>query len=42
MFSLVPLELRMLASGKFPLFFKPSEGINGVRSLIEQGEVKTR
>lgn len=32
--SLAPLGLRMLASGKFPLFFEPSEGTEEVRSLI--------
>ncbi len=33
--SLVPLGLRMLARGKFPLCFEPSEGTEEVRSLIE-------
>lgn len=33
--SLVPLGLRMIARGKFPLRFEPSEGTNQVRSLIE-------
>lgn len=33
--SLVPLGLRMLARGKFPLTFEPSEGAKEVRSLIE-------
>lgn len=33
--SLVPLGLRMLARGKFPLTFEPSEGVKEVRSLIE-------
>ncbi|ACK73677.1 succinate dehydrogenase and fumarate reductase iron-sulfur protein [Gloeothece citriformis PCC 7424] len=33
--SLVPLGLRMLSSGKFPLSFEPSEGTQQVRSLIE-------
>lgn len=33
--SLVPLGLRMLASGKFPLMFEPSQGTKEVRSLIE-------
>jgi len=32
--SLAPLGLRMLASGKFPLLFEPSEGTTEVRSLI--------
>lgn len=35
LFSLVPLGLRMLASGKFPLIFEPSQGTKEVRSLIE-------
>ncbi|MGK7873424.1 MAG: succinate dehydrogenase/fumarate reductase iron-sulfur subunit [Xenococcaceae cyanobacterium] len=33
--SLTPLGLRMLARGKFPLRFEPSEGTEEVRSLIE-------
>ena len=33
--SLVPLGLRMLCRGKFPLCFEPSEGTDEVRSLIE-------
>ncbi|ERN41508.1 succinate dehydrogenase and fumarate reductase iron-sulfur protein [Rubidibacter lacunae KORDI 51-2] len=33
--SLVPLGLRMLASGKFPLLFEPSQGASEVRALIE-------
>lgn len=33
--SLAPLGLRMLASGKFPLRFEPSEGTEQVRSLID-------
>ncbi|HEY9628351.1 MAG TPA: succinate dehydrogenase/fumarate reductase iron-sulfur subunit [Coleofasciculaceae cyanobacterium] len=33
--SLGPLGLRMLARGKFPLMFEPSEGTAEVRSLIE-------
>ncbi len=33
--SLGPLGLRMLARGKFPLGFEPSEGTSQVRSLIE-------
>jgi succinate dehydrogenase / fumarate reductase iron-sulfur subunit len=33
--SLVPLGLRMLVRGKFPLSFTPSEGTTEVRSLIE-------
>lgn len=33
--SLGPLGLRMLARGKFPLTFEPSEGATEVRSLIE-------
>lgn len=33
--SLVPLGLRMIAKGKFPLSFEPSEGTEQVRSLIE-------
>jgi succinate dehydrogenase / fumarate reductase iron-sulfur subunit len=27
--------LRMIARGKFPLFFEPSEGTETVRNLIE-------
>ncbi|MBW4539240.1 MAG: succinate dehydrogenase/fumarate reductase iron-sulfur subunit [Myxacorys chilensis ATA2-1-KO14] len=33
--SLAPLGLRMIARGKFPLKFEPSEGQKQVRSLIE-------
>ena len=33
--SLGPLGLRMLARGKFPLGFEPSEGVSEIRSLIE-------
>ncbi|HLO49824.1 MAG TPA: succinate dehydrogenase/fumarate reductase iron-sulfur subunit [Kamptonema sp.] len=33
--SLGPLGLRMIARGKFPLSFEPSEGTETVRSLIE-------
>ena len=33
--SLGPLGLRMLARGKFPLMFEPSEGAAEVRSLME-------
>ena len=33
--SLGPLGLRMIAKGKFPLSFEPSEGRETVRSLIE-------
>jgi len=33
--GLGPLGLRMLARGKFPLRFEPSEGVSEVRSLIE-------
>jgi succinate dehydrogenase / fumarate reductase iron-sulfur subunit len=33
--SLGPLGLRMIARGKFPLFFEPSEGTATVRKLIE-------
>ncbi|MBW4694573.1 MAG: succinate dehydrogenase/fumarate reductase iron-sulfur subunit [Lyngbya sp. HA4199-MV5] len=32
--SLAPLGLRMIAKGKFPLTFEPSEGASTVRSLI--------
>jgi succinate dehydrogenase / fumarate reductase iron-sulfur subunit len=35
LFGIVPLGLRMLAKGKFPLSFEPSEGTQQVRSLIE-------
>jgi succinate dehydrogenase / fumarate reductase, iron-sulfur subunit len=34
--SLAPLGLRMLATGKFPLHFDPSEGTEEVRGLIER------
>lgn len=37
--SLGPLGLRMLARGKFPLFFEASEGTEEVRSLIEAVEM---
>ena len=33
--SIAPLGLRMLAKGKFPICFEPSEGTEEVRSLIE-------
>ncbi|MBF2004388.1 succinate dehydrogenase/fumarate reductase iron-sulfur subunit [Chlorogloeopsis fritschii PCC 9212] len=33
--GIVPLGLRMVARGKFPLSFEPSEGAGQVRSLIE-------
>ena len=33
--SIMPLGLRMLAKGKFPLHFEPSEGTAQVRGLIE-------
>jgi succinate dehydrogenase / fumarate reductase iron-sulfur subunit len=33
--SLTPLGLRMMATGKFPTSFEPSEGTQEVRSLIE-------
>ncbi|HEY9700343.1 MAG TPA: succinate dehydrogenase/fumarate reductase iron-sulfur subunit [Trichocoleus sp.] len=33
--SLGPLGLRMLARGKFPLGFEPSEGVSEIRALIE-------
>ena len=33
--SIFPLGLRMVASGKFPFSFEPSEGTEEVRSLIE-------
>ena len=33
--SLGPLGLRMLARGKFPLTFEPSDGTETVRSLID-------
>ncbi|MBF2050884.1 MAG: succinate dehydrogenase/fumarate reductase iron-sulfur subunit [Elainella sp. C42_A2020_010] len=35
LFSLAPLGFRMLARGKFPMSFEPSEGTAEVRSLIE-------
>jgi succinate dehydrogenase / fumarate reductase, iron-sulfur subunit len=34
--SLMPLGLRMLAKGKFPLHFEPSAGTTEVRGLIER------
>ncbi|WP_443029128.1 succinate dehydrogenase/fumarate reductase iron-sulfur subunit [Spirulina sp. CS-785/01] len=34
--SITPLGLRMVANGKFPLKFHPSEGTEEVRSLIER------
>ncbi|AGF51459.1 succinate dehydrogenase iron-sulphur protein subunit [Synechocystis sp. PCC 6803] len=34
--SILPLGLRMISSGKFPLGFEPSAGTEEVRSLIEQ------
>jgi succinate dehydrogenase / fumarate reductase iron-sulfur subunit len=33
--GIAPLGLRMIAKGKFPLSFEPSEGVAEVRSLIE-------
>ncbi len=36
--GIVPLGLRMLAKGKFPFSFEPSEGTEEVRSLIEAVE----
>ena len=42
LFSLAPLGLRMLCSGKFPLSFEPSEGTDEVRSLIESVQQKNR
>ncbi|BAT56181.1 succinate dehydrogenase iron-sulfur protein subunit [Nostoc sp. NIES-3756] len=33
--GIAPLGLRMIARGKFPLSFEPSEGVAEVRSLIE-------
>jgi succinate dehydrogenase / fumarate reductase iron-sulfur subunit len=33
--SLLPLGLRMLATGKFPRGFEPSEGTEEVRSLMQ-------
>nr|WP_242027652.1 succinate dehydrogenase/fumarate reductase iron-sulfur subunit [Cyanobacterium aponinum] len=35
LFSIAPLGLRLLTSGKFPLTFKSSEGTKEVRALIE-------
>jgi succinate dehydrogenase / fumarate reductase iron-sulfur subunit len=32
--SIMPLGLRLLSSGKFPLSFEPSEGVTEVRSII--------
>ncbi len=42
--SIFPLGLRMIARGKFPLTFEPSQGAQQVRSLIEavQQEVGSR
>jgi succinate dehydrogenase / fumarate reductase iron-sulfur subunit len=34
--SLAPLGLQMLAKGKFPLHFEPSEGTENVRGLIDR------
>lgn len=36
--SLGPLGLRMLARGKFPLFFEASKGTEDIRSLMEAVE----
>ncbi|MGB3653890.1 MAG: succinate dehydrogenase/fumarate reductase iron-sulfur subunit, partial [Rivularia sp. (in: cyanobacteria)] len=36
--SIAPLGLKMMAKGKFPLKFEPSEGTMQVRSLIEAVE----
>lgn len=33
--SILPLGLRMLTSGKFPLTFEPSQGQAEIKSLIE-------
>mgnify|MGYP001829212320 CR=1 FL=1 len=41
LFSLGPLGLRMMTSGKFPLTFEPSTGQAEVRSLIEAVEAVT-
>jgi succinate dehydrogenase / fumarate reductase, iron-sulfur subunit len=35
LFSLMPLGLRMISKGKFPLKFEPSNGTAAVRSLID-------
>lgn len=35
LWSLVPLGLRMIAQGKFPLTFEPSQGTQSVRALIQ-------
>jgi succinate dehydrogenase / fumarate reductase iron-sulfur subunit len=40
-FSLAPLGLRMIATGKFPVSFEPSEGTQQVRSLIESVQQTT-
>lgn len=43
--SIVPLGMRMIARGKFPLSFESSQGTQQVRSLIEavqQEELKTK
>ncbi len=40
--SLGPLGLRMLARGKFPLFFEASEGTEEVRSLMEAVEAQEK
>jgi len=39
--SLAPLGMRMLASGKFPLLFEPSEGTQEVRGLIARARASS-
>ncbi len=39
--SIMPLGFRLLARGKFPLSFEPSEGTAEVRSLIEAVQAET-
>ncbi|WP_404785054.1 succinate dehydrogenase/fumarate reductase iron-sulfur subunit [Altericista sp. CCNU0014] len=40
LWSLVPLGLRAIAKGKFPLKFEPSEGTSSVRALIQSIKVR--
>jgi succinate dehydrogenase / fumarate reductase, iron-sulfur subunit len=40
LWSLVPLGLRMMAQGKFPLTFEPSEGTQSVRALIQSIKIR--
>ncbi len=40
LWSLVPLGLRMMAQGKFPMTFEPSEGTQSVRALIQSIKIR--